>query len=388
MWSTTRNLCLATSIAAALMACGDGQDAGGTAGGANASDGADYTPGATNQPTVRTASEPAGPCDWIPVSEVEAVIGKLAEPPKPADGCRYTMVMPEAVSTARQNAIAQQEQMNEKLKAAFKGWEPPKYGGSMAEYERDPKSYAVTLTVNVSGDTAAEIGVAAAGKVMESWLPAPQDGEQEATEEPAKPDGWDVLLPAPYGFTARVGHVQISVLGQAPDVPTDLSQALAARVRDRIPDLPFPATNPYQIPILGGEEKHPCSLLSREEAEAVLGPLIVEPYRSSSESPPLVYGKGHACAYFTAGHHVFALSPTWTSGEEDFKLEKGVGGLMGVVLPQENVVFKGPWDNAQVGVGGQLLFLKGDRLLTVHYITSSTDRGGALKLAAQAIQRM
>jgi len=388
MWSTTRNLCLAMSLTAALIACGGGDGAGGTPGG-GASDVPKDTPGATNQPTVRTASEPADPCDWIPVSEVEAVIGKLAEPPKPADGCRYTMQMPDAVSTARQNAIAQQEQLNEKLKAAFKGWEPPKYGGSMAEYQRDPKTYAVTLTVDVSGDTAAEIGVGAAGKVLESWLPAQQGGDQNPTEEPAKkPDGWDVLLPAPYGFTGRVGHVQISVLGQAPDVPTELSQALAARVRDRIPDLPFSATNPYQILMLGGEEKHPCSLLTRDEAEAVLGPLVVEPYLSSSEWPPLMHGKGHACAYFTAGHHVFALSPTWTSGAEDFKLEKGVGGLIGVVAPQENVVFKGPWDSAQVGVEGQLLFLKGDRLLAVHYLTSSTDRGGAIKLAAQAIKRM
>ena len=52
------------------------------------------------------------------------------------------------------------------------------------------------------------------------------------------------------------------------------------------------------------------------------------------------------------------------------------------------MVFKGPWDSAQVGMTGELLFLKGDRLLEVHYLTSSTDRRGAVKLAAQAIQRM
>jgi hypothetical protein len=373
-------------VTAALTACGSGQDVADTAG--NTDDARVDSAKATNQPTVRTASEPADPCDWIPVSEVEAVIGKLAEPPKHADGCRYTMVMPEAVSAARHNAITQQEQLNEKLKAAFKDWEPPEYGGSMAEYQRDPKTYAVTLTVDVSGDTAAEIGAAAGLKHLAGFLSAEQAGDQASTEEPAKPAGWDILLPAPYGFSGRVGHVHISVLGQAPDVSTELSQALAARVRDRIPDLPFAATNPYQILMLGGEEKLPCSLLTREEAEAVLGPLVVEPYRSSSEWPTLVHADGHACAYFTADHHVFALSPTWTGGEEDFKLEKGVGGLIGVVAPQENVVFKGPWDSAQVGVEGQLVFLKGDRLLAVHYLTSSTDRGGAVKLAAQAIQRM
>jgi hypothetical protein len=37
---------------------------------------------------------------------------------------------------------------------------------------------------------------------------------------------------------------------------------------------------------------------------------------------------------------------------------------------------------------GKLQFLKGDRLLEVHYMTSSTDRKGAVKLAAQAMQRI
>lgn len=385
MASTTRNVCLAASLTVALAACGGDQGPGGPPGG-GASDAPKDTASATSQPSVRTASEPADPCDWIPVSEVEAVIGKLAEPPRRADGCRYTMVMPEAVSAQRQNAIAQQEQLTEQLKAHFKDWEPPEFSGSMAEYQRDPKTYAVTLKVDVRGDTAGEMGIAAAGRVLESWMPAQQIGEQDATEEPVEPDGWDVLLPFPYGFAGRIGHIQISVSGEAPDVPHELSEALAARVRDRVPDLPFPATNPYQI--MDREEKHPCSLLTRDEAEAVLGPLVVEPYRSSSEWPPLVHGKGHACAYFTAGHHVFVLSPTWTSGEESFNLEKGFGGLIGVVAPQENVLFKGPWDSAQVGLTGELQFLKGDRLLAVHYLTSSTDRGGAVKLAAQAIQRM
>jgi hypothetical protein len=59
------------------------------------------------------------------------------------------------------------------------------------------------------------------------------------------------------------------------------------------------------------------------------------------------------------------------------------------VLPQELVVFKGPWDQAQTSAGtGALLFLKGDRMLEVHYMTSAADRGGAVKLAAAAMRRL
>ncbi len=79
----------------------------------------------------------------------------------------------------------------------------------------------------------------------------------------------------------------------------------------------------------------------------------------------------------------------WSDGESEFKLEKGMGGLLGQVLPQENAALEGPWDKATIsGSTGALLVLKGDRLLRVDYLTSSTDRAGALKLAAQAMQRL
>jgi hypothetical protein len=187
----------------------------------------------------------------------------------------------------------------------------------------------------------------------------------------------------------RIGHISITVQGKAPDVPTELMQTLAARVRDRIPDLPFPATNPYQV-IQLGEHGDPCSLLTRAEAEAVLGKLVVDPYRSSSYYPPLAHPEGHSCAYFTAGHHVFVVSPTWQDGKQDFAMEKGIGGLVGMVMPQDQVtVIKGPWDKAQISnMTGTLQFLKGDRLLEVNYVTSSTDRKGAVKLAAQAMPRL
>jgi hypothetical protein len=194
----------------------------------------------------------------------------------------------------------------------------------------------------------------------------------------------------PYAFNGRVGHVNVSVQGHAPDVPNEVMQKLAAAVRDRVPDLPFRATNPYQIIQLGGGDTNPCSLLTRAEAEAVLGPLVVEPYRSSSEHPSLALDEGHACAYFTQGHRVFALSPTWSGGEDSFKMEKGIGGLLGQVMPQQElVIFKGAWDDAQISRGtGALLLLKGDRLLEAHYLTSGATRGGAVKLAATAMRRL
>jgi hypothetical protein len=164
-------------------------------------------------------------------------------------------------------------------------------------------------------------------------------------------------------------------------------RVLAEKVRDRVPDLPFAVTNPYQI-IQLGTVGDPCGLLTKAEAEAVLGPLAVQPYRSSSNWPPLAHGKGFACAYFTAGHHVFVLSPTWSGGADSFKLDKGMGGLVDLVAPKDElVVIKGPWDAAQMGLSGALMFLKGDQLLEVHYRTSRATRAQAIRLAATAMTR-
>ena len=51
-------------------------------------------------------------------------------------------------------------------------------------------------------------------------------------------------------------------------------------------------------------------------------------------------------------------------------------------------VMKGPWDAAQVGMNGALMFLKGEKLLEVHYRTSRATRGDAIKLAATAMKRL
>jgi hypothetical protein len=322
---------------------------------------------------VRTATMPEDHCGWLSVEEVEAVVGKLAEPPRLEDGCRYTIVLPEAVKAARQQAVAEEERLEAQLKAAYKDYQPARLGGPIFDYQRNPRTYAMSLTVGVaSGTMIGELSAATAAA----------EGKKVAA-------GWEAEFPlVVYGFGGRVGNAHVVVQTHALDVPEELAQKLAERVRDRIPDLPFQATNPYQSSDLGSN-RNPCSLLTRAEAEAVLGPLLVEPYRSSTDAPALAHPKGHACAYYTAGHHAFVVSPTWSNGPFVFKLDKGVGGLMSIVMPQDNVVMKGPWDDSHVSAGtGALMFLKGEHLLTVHYTTSSTDRRGAVKLAAQAIQRM
>jgi hypothetical protein len=187
-----------------------------------------------------------------------------------------------------------------------------------------------------------------------------------------------------------------------PDLPAERTAALATRVRDALPDLPFPvppdpdlermaraAGAPLDAEPVGPD---PCSLLSPGEAEAVLGKLVVPPYRSAGDTP-LALRSGASCTYLTAGHRAFTVLPHWDSGKMLFRMARGVGGLVGRVAPDDTAAaadtLEGPWEEAAAnGSTGQLFFLKNDRMLEIMFVTSSTDRVGALRLARAAMERL
>ena len=72
---------------------------------------------------------------------------------------------------------------------------------------------------------------------------------------------------------------------------------------------------------------------------------------------------------------------------------RGVGGIAGGLVPDRTAAaadtLEGPWDDAaSMGMTGLLYFLKGDQMLEIGYLTSSTDLAGAVGLARSAITRM
>ena len=76
-----------------------------------------------------------------------------------------------------------------------------------------------------------------------------------------------------------------------------------------------------------------------------------------------------------------------------FRMVRGVGGVVEGLLPEKNAAgadtLEGPWDDAAtIGMTGQLYFLKGDQMLEIGYLTSSTDLAGAVQLARSAIAQM
>jgi hypothetical protein len=49
---------------------------------------------------------------------------------------------------------------------------------------------------------------------------------------------------------------------------------------------------------------------------------------------------------------------------------------------------EGPWDDVMQDMHGMLRFLKGDRMLELTWVSSNTDRAGALRLATTAVGRL
>jgi hypothetical protein len=131
-------------------------------------------------------------------------------------------------------------------------------------------------------------------------------------------------------------------------------------------------------------------VLTREEAEAVLGKLVVAPFRTR-ERTPLADPSGRSCAYLTTGHRVLVLTPTWEYGRMDLNAARMVGGIVRQVadLPGiEGDTLEGPWDEAAVDLEGELLLLKGEHALGIRYRASSTDAGGAIRLARPSLERL
>ena len=347
-----------------LISCGGGASTG-DAPAAKATDAASAAEPARAsddwKPTIRTASLPENPCDLIPVADVEAILGKLAEPPKNDEGCRYILPVPEVVLAKRQQA----KEARERFGKAFGLPSEEAPSTSIFESQEDPQNFSVTVRVDLNAK------------------PDPESKAEGTTSDA----NWDEVRRSRSGLNGRIGHIQIVVNRQSSDVPTEPMYALAERVRERIPDLPFAATKAYQV--VQVDERDPCGLLTRAEVEAMIGPLAFDPYRSSSEMPPLAHRQGHACAYYSPGHRVFAVAPTWSGGAAAFKATKLVGGLIGIVAPQDLVVLKGPWDEALIDrTSAALLFLKGDRMLEVYYGTSKATRADAIKLAVTALTRL
>ena len=237
------------------------------------------------------------------------------------------------------------------------------------------------------GLVAVEVSLGAAEMEMAFGLPlGGLFGGNAAPDEPDSP--WDWVSGLPTGiFVARQGELGVVISVAAPSLTAAGVEPLARRFLGVIPDRPF--TYSTTDPAVAGADPDPCALLSRAEAEAVLGPLALAPYRSR-ESTSIAYGAGPSCSYYTGKHRVFVVTPTWHDGQTLFRMVSGLNEGIRNVLAGGGAVdtLEGEWDQRGSGINGVLYFLKGDRMLELQYKASATDAAGAVRLANVALSRL
>jgi hypothetical protein len=349
--------------------------------------------GAASAPVARTsgnvtnaqpplATRPSNDCDWIPVGEVEAIVGKLAEPPRERDGgCVYTLPIPQKVLDERAKMDKLRESID-KMPGADK---------TAPHKTHQAEPYGFVLEVDLKYFGVGENVANSTNAILASWAKDENDTTRTAEAYAVSHDrlrkalnGWD--WPATHG--GRLGHIRVTIttLASDLDLPRDKLDTITVRVRDRIADRPFP-----MVGYSPSETRDPCSLITRQEAESVLGPLLIAPYRTGGDGP-FAYATGPNCGYFTAGHHVVIVTPHWHGGKREVAANNGIGGLIASVsgdhAGQSADTLEGPWDQATMSLDGRLVLLKGDRALEIAYRGSSTDEIGALKLARIAVPRL
>jgi hypothetical protein len=357
---------LSGALLCALVAAGCGGDAGRQADGSE-SNGNAGAPADAGRPPFEVAQAPDDPCDWLSPEEVEATLGSFSAPPvRVRPGQNPT---PDAYGTGCLYTLAIQPQLG---------------------------TGTVTLSVALHGGEAADL-VSAASASLFGVTPGTATADSGAASS-----GWDHQTRLGTTYLARIGHIGVQVDRGTFEIPDDKARQLAAAARDKMADRPFanrvdpfldslrkakgsPAEPPPQGP-------DPCALLTRAEAEAVLGPLTVPPYRSAGDSP-LWDAHGESCSYFTGnGHRALTIRPTLSQGQMTFRMAAGVGAaaanVTGVDEGMAADTLEGPWDDVMQDMHGMLRFLKGDRMLEVTWVSSNADRAGALRLAATALGRL
>jgi hypothetical protein len=362
--------CLAHATIVLLAACGDAQ---GDAAGAPIVDSRGAPAGEEAQRGAlpeKYATIPPSPCDWIPASEVEALVGRLNGPPREErGGCFYPLPV-DSLTIARR---AKADEMRAALgRIGMKSGLPP-----------EPEDTGgVFIQVTVGSGPEERVAELAFG-TMGSWI-----GDDSLFAARQAGDGWSYrrTLPGKPNFMGRAGTVMVVVEGGTHGMDEAVLATLATRVRDRVPDLPFVHPDASSRVPPG---RDPCRVLSREEAEAVLGKLLVAPFRVA-DGGVLAHPGGESCAYYTGRHRALVLTPHFVGGRDEMQYVRARGGLAAVGIRDREAegadTLEGPWDEVAIGVDGQLAMLKGERMVEIAYLTSSTDMAGAMRLAGPALR--
>ena len=131
----------------------------------------------------------------------------------------------------------------------------------------------------------------------------------------------------------------------------------------------------------------PCTLVSREEMERLMGPLAEPPYRVSHRRPDPA---GDGCFYRAADGRNVTLTVDWEDGPMVFRMMGAGGGAVEDILGGRDMgadTLEARWD--EVGLAfGQFVALKGDVAVQLDPLGSRLDLGQMARAVDLAIGRI
>lgn len=342
--SIARHVAIALAVTALACSRGDAGDVGdaGTPG---------AEPLAKAAAALRTQSANRDPCSWISRADAERILGaQLAYAPARVVG-------------------------GDQLDSASDG------SACLYELPHDEGlRKLVSMEISVDDPGALQSAFSMLGSVDKRLTSNEADGDSLVRGR------WDFVSGVPGGMvSARRGRLSATFVASGDLIARAL--ALADTIVSRIPDLPF-------VVEAGDAEVAPsgrdaCALLTREEAEKVLGPLTAAPFRSR-ESSALALGDGPSCTYVTANHRALVITPTWQDGAIQFRMMAGLHNTLQQALGTSAApdTLDGPWDQLSIGMDGSIYALDGDEMLQVQYKSSPVPLARVIPLVRAAVGRM
>ena len=260
--------------------------------------------------------------------------------------------------------------------------------GTACLYQLAPKSSgAAGPRITVAVDPTGNVAVEGAAKIVNARIAKDAPGTLEMDTAKAA-GGWDASVWNIDVYHARLGSLAVEVGTpdwQVAKIDREKVERLAALVRDKVPDKPFAAPRHS-----GSADGDACSLITRQEVEQIVGaPVPLAPFHSL-EGDPLADEYGSSCSYWLGRHRALTISAEWSDGTQLFKATTMMGNIVDqrLGLTGESAdTLDGNWDQV-ASAAGALVFLKGDKMLSVSHVRAAITTAAAVRVAATAMARL
>ncbi len=131
--------------------------------------------------------------------------------------------------------------------------------------------------------------------------------------------------------------------------------------------------------VSSNDRADPCTLVSRADAEQILGPMRHDPYRVSGPNRDPA-PNGSYCFYETQEGRRVVMNVDWKDGVMEMKVLGMMGRLVEQAIPTDSGqadTLEGRWDELRMLPGDNLYARKGDQLVSIDYNGSGIAYDGA-----------